>query len=169
ALDELREKRRRSLVRRQLATLANREPDVVSSEVAHRQGSHRKTERFHHSVHLLRGRTLFQEALRFCGIELPHTIADEAIAVPREHSDLTDTPRQRHGRSQRLRRALVSPHDFEQLHHLRGTEKVQTNDPLWMCGCAGYCIDVEGGRIGRQNGTGSYHGAQAPEDLLLEL
>ena len=54
-----------------------------------------EVERFHGSVYLLRSCTFFEQKFRFRGVELPHAIADEAVAVAGDYGDLADSPRQR--------------------------------------------------------------------------
>src|SRR5712691_2900551 len=74
--------------------LADAPADIEPRQVLHGERAHGEAEIVDDLVDLLGRRALLDEELRLAEIRVEHAVADEAVAVTRQHPDLADPPRQ---------------------------------------------------------------------------
>jgi Na+-translocating ferredoxin:NAD+ oxidoreductase RnfC subunit len=97
-----------------------------------------------------------------------NTLTDEAKRIARQHRQLAKSPGEHKSRRKRLRRRFGTAHDFQQAHHVRGTEKMQPDDitrPL--CG-SGDAIEIKIRRIRGKQCAGTRQLIDALKHLLLD-
>ena len=68
----------------------------------------------------------------------------------------------------RLGGGLVGAHDLEQGHDVGGREEVRAHYALGRASLGAYQRNVDGGRVGRQDGVRAAHALQVREYALLQ-
>ena len=86
--------------------------------------------------------------------------------TPEIDRDLADLLGQLHGGGQHVFRRLGAAHDFQQAHHIGGTEKMQADDILRALGELGDLIKIQRRGVGGENGALLHHLIELFEHLL---
>src|SRR5581483_5924007 len=151
-----------------VTALADVPADVVAGEIAHAKRSHRHAPLLERAIDLRRGRALFEQEQRLARVMLDHAIADETVAHAGHDRGLFDRLRELHYGRQHVLAGLRAAHDFEQLHHVRGTEEMRADHVLGALGEGRDLIDVERGSVGREDRARLRDFIELLEDALLD-
>ena len=100
---------------------------------------------------------------------MQHAVADKTVAHPNDHADFLNGFADRLGRGQGLKARLIATDDFEQAHDIGRAEEMGADDLVRARGHRRNFINVERGRIGRQDTLGLGDRIQLSEDFLLDL
>ena len=100
---------------------------------------------------------------------MQHAVADKTVAHPNDHADFLNGLADRLGRGQSLKARLGAADDFEQAHDIGRAEEMGADDLVRAGGHRRNFINVERGRIGRQDTLGLGDRVQLREDLLFDL
>ncbi|MNO91557.1 hypothetical protein D3C76_831040 [compost metagenome] len=103
---------------------------IDADHVEHAEWPHGETETLQRRIHLVRVSTLQQHFARLQHVGIEHAIADEAVAIARHHADLAHALAQRQCGLKHRWCSLGTTDNFQQLHDVRRTEKVQAQDLL---------------------------------------
>mmetsp|Transcript_36347 Transcript_36347/g.90477 ORF Transcript_36347/g.90477 Transcript_36347/m.90477 type:complete len:244 (-) Transcript_36347:722-1453(-) len=118
-------------------------PNVVPRQVTHLQRAHRHAEAAHCRVHLGGSAPFLKHEERLRHVPFQHPVANEAVAVAREHGFLLEALAQLHDRRDRVARRLLALDVLEEWHHVRGAEEVHPRHQLRPAGGRRDLVDVE--------------------------
>src|SRR5215831_6282676 len=104
--------------------LANAPAHVEARQITSRERPHGISEFDECLIDRRRFRAFLNQKLCFAPVWTEHSVADKTAAVPNQNSDLADLLRQLHTSSDYFPARLLSPHNLEQAHHVRRTEKM---------------------------------------------
>src|SRR5215469_14712905 len=99
---------------------------------------------------------------------MEHAVTNKTATIPDENADLAELFRELHTSSDHLFTRPRTTYDFEQAHDVCGTEEVSPNDRFGARRGRGDLIDIEGGRVARQNRALSADTIQVRKDLFLK-
>ncbi|MNF98760.1 hypothetical protein D3C84_816320 [compost metagenome] len=103
---------------------------IDTDHVEHAERPHGETETLQRRIHLIGVSPLQQHFPRLQHVGIEHAIADEAVAIARHHADLAHALAQRQCGLKHRWCSLGTTDNFQQLHDVRRTEKVQAQDLL---------------------------------------
>src|SRR6185369_10563084 len=158
----------RVLWQQMLAFQPGQVTDVDTRHVVHGEDSHRHAPLLQRAVDFGRRGALQHAALGFAAVRIHHAVADEAIAHLRDDAGLPDPLGQLQRRDHDVGRGLRGLDDFQQLHHVGGTEEMQSDDVLRAPGHGRDLVDIQGRGVGSEDRSGLGYRVQPGEDFLLQ-
>src|SRR5688572_273391 len=148
--------------------LAHAPGDIEPGHVVHCKHAHGHAEVGERVVYLLGRGPVLDEELRLVHVWKHHAIADEPFAVADDDADFAEPFGEQHGRGERLWRRRFTANDLDQPHDVCGAEEVQPYDLVRpRCGCR-YRVDIERGRVRRDDAVRPRDTIQCRHDLFLE-
>src|SRR5207253_1417427 len=148
--------------------LANSPANIESREVSHGQRSHGQAEIVERAVDFLNGRSFFQQKYRLPHVRMEHAVAHEAATVADQHADLAELLGKLHTSGDDFLAGCFASNDFQQAHDVRGTEEMRPDDKRRPTGRGCNLVDIQGGRVAGENGTGLADLVELRKDLFLE-
>src|SRR5438034_6675499 len=107
--------------------------------------------------------TLFRSHVR-----MEHAVAHEAATVADQHADLAELLGKLHTSGDDFLAGCFASNDFQQAHDVRGTEEMRPDDKRRPTGRGCNLVDIQGGRVAGENGTGLADLVELRKDLFLE-
>ena len=149
--------------------LTDARADVDPGNVLHAVRADRQAELDQRAIDLRHARAFLEQQIRLAHVVGQHPVGDEAEAVADHDADLRQTLRQLERRRDDLLAGLAPPDNLEQLHHVRGAEEMMAEHLRRTAGRAGELVDVERGRIRREDAVGARHRRELGERRLLQV
>ena len=149
--------------------LADGPANIVARQVAHAKRPHGHAKLLQRLVDLLDGGPFFEHLASLAAVAANHAVTNKAVAHARYHRRLLDLLGQLHDGEQHIVGCFGATHHFEQLHHIGWAKEVGAHHVLGALGEAGDLIEVQCGRVGRQNGARFADAVELLEHGLLDI
>ena len=133
--------------------LADSPADIETREIADGKRPHGHAEIVERGIDGFDAGAFFQKKLRLRDVRMKHAVADKSATVPYQDADLAEFFRELHAGGDDFLAGGFAADNFEEPHHVCGTEEMRANDCLGTRGRGSNLIDVQRGGVAGQNGV----------------